>query len=142
MKVSLPAPWFVVGDCGSGAWTELTKGLTRAGAVTVRTAVAVVVAEVRKQEQALLIRAAALVVPVGLHPGVRYLGSVAARSRFLFWNPWFNATVTVAGVMVTTKSVGPTVVVVTSEIVIVTWAGVVVVTVEEVTVTVPGEELM
>lgn len=35
------------------------------------TAVAVVVAEVRRQEQALLALADALVVPVGLHPGVR-----------------------------------------------------------------------
>lgn len=63
-------------------------------------------------------------------------------ARFLFWTPEFKITVTVAGVMVTVKSVGPIVVVVTSEIVEVICAGVMVVTAEEVTVTVPGDEEM
>lgn len=63
-------------------------------------------------------------------------------ARFLFWTPEFKITVTVAGVMVTVKSVGPIVVVVTSEIVEVICAGVIVVTAEEVTVTVPGDEEM
>ncbi len=63
-------------------------------------------------------------------------------ARFLFGNPGFKITVTVSGVMVTVESVGPIVVVVTSEIVEVICAGVIVVTAEEVTVTVPGDEEM
>lgn len=46
-------------------------GLTRTGAVTVLTEIDVAVPVVRKQEQALLTLLDALVVPVGLHPGVR-----------------------------------------------------------------------